>query len=348
MKAVVFHEQGGIDQLCYEEVPDPIISASEILVKVCACAVNHLDIRARRDRPEVQPFPHILGSDISGEVVEVGADVRNVAVGDSVVLSPCIPCGQCVDCLNGDENLCDLQILLGFQTNGGYAEYVKAPAENATLLSSHLSYYEAAAMPMAYLTAWHMLVTRAGVRPGEDVLILSAGSGVGSAGLQIAKLCGARIFATASTDDKLERARQLGADFTINYTGTDYSEIVREKTEERGVDVVFEHVGAATWDKSIACLAKKGRLVSCGVTTGNIGEIDIRKMYQKQLTLMGSALGTASELRTIIRLAEQGKLSPIIDRVLPLREAAEAHRIMEARENFGKICLSPSEIPKHH
>ena len=345
MKAVVFHEQGGIDKLCYEEAPVPTISSSEILVGVYACAVNHLDIRARRDRPEVQPFPHILGSDIAGEVVEVGAEVRNVAVGDSVVLSPCIPCGQCVDCLNGDENLCDSQILLGFQTNGGYAEYVKAPAENATLLSSHLSYYEAAAMPMAYLTAWHMLVTRAGVRPGEDVLILSAGSGVGSAGLQIAKLCGARVFVTASTDEKLQRAQQLGADFTINYADADFSETIREETGDRGVDVVFEHVGAATWDKSIACLAKKGRLVSCGVTTGNIGEIDIRKMYQKQLTLMGSALGTTSELRTIIRLAEQGKLHPIIDRVLPLHQAAEAHRIMEARENFGKICLSPSDIP---
>ena len=344
MKAVVFHAQGGIDKLRYEDAPDPTISASEILVKVFACAVNHLDIRARRDRPEVRPFPHILGSDIAGQVAEVGTEVRNVAVGDSVVLSPCVPCGQCVDCLNGDENLCDFQILLGFQTNGGYAEYVKAPAENATLISSQLSYYEAAAMPMAYLTAWHMLVTRAGVSPGEDVLILSAGSGVGSAGLQIAKLCGARVFATASADDKLERARQLGADFTINYTDADFSEVVRDETEGRGVDVVFEHVGAATWDQSIACLAKNGRLVSCGVTTGNIGEIDIRKMYQKQLTIMGSALGTTSELRTIIRLAEQGKLCPTIDRVLPLRQAAEAHRVMEARENFGKICLTPVDI----
>jgi NADPH:quinone reductase-like Zn-dependent oxidoreductase len=344
MKAVVFHEQGGIDKLRYEEVPDPTISASEILVKVCACAVNHLDIRARRDRPEVQPYPHILGSDIAGEVVDIGTKVHNVVVGDSVVLSPCIPCGQCVDCLNGDENLCDFQILLGFQTNGGYADYVKSPAENATLLSSHFSYYEAAAMPMAYLTAWHMLVTRAEVRPGEDVLILSAGSGVGSAGLQIAKLCGARVFVTASTGEKLERARQLGADFTVNYTVTDFSEVIREETGDRGVDVVLEHVGAATWDKSVACLAKQGRLVSCGVTTGNIGEIDIRKMYQKQLTLMGSALGTTSELRTIIRLAEQGKLHPTIDRVLPLHQAAEAHRIMEARENFGKICLSPADI----
>ena len=341
MKAITFHEQGGIDKLRYEEVPVPVITPSEVLVQVKACAVNHLDIRARRDRPEVQPFPHILGSDMSGGVVEVGAEAHNVAVGDRVVLSPCIPCEQCPDCLNGDENMCDFQELLGFQTNGGYAEYVKAPAKNAIQISSDLSFVDASSIPIAYLTAWHMLVARAQVRPGDDVLVLSAGSGVGSAGLQIAKLCGARVFATASTDEKLERARQMGADLTINYTQTDFSEAIHHATDGRGVDVVFEHVGAATWDQSVASLAKKGRLVSCGVTTGNIGEIDIRKMYQKQLTLMGSALGTTSELQTIIRLAEQGKLTPIIAQILPLHEAAEAHRIIEARENFGKVCLQP-------
>ena len=280
MKAIIFHEQGGIDKLRYEDVPTPAITPSEVLVKVKACAVNHLDIRARRDRPEVQPFPHILGSDISGDVVEVGDEAYNVAVGDRVVLSPCIPCEQCPDCLNGDENMCDFQELLGFQSNGGYAEYVKAPAKNAIQISPNLSYVNASAIPIAYLTAWHMLVERAQVHPGDDVLILSAGSGVGSAGLQIAKLCGARVFATASTDEKLERARQMGADFTINYTQTDFSEAVLEATGGRGVDIVFEHVGAATWDQSVASLAKKGRLVSCGVTTGTPGEIDIRKMYQ--------------------------------------------------------------------
>ncbi|MCZ6679710.1 MAG: zinc-binding dehydrogenase [Candidatus Poribacteria bacterium] len=344
MKAIVFYEQGGIDKLRYEEVPVPAIDSSEILVKVKACSVNHLDLRARRDRPEVQPFPHILGSDIAGEVVEVASDVHTVDVGAHVVLSPCIPCEQCPDCLNGDENLCDFQELLGFQTNGGYAEYVKAPAKNAVLISGALGYAEASAIPTAYLTAWHMLVTRAQIRAGDDVLILSAGSGVGSAGLQIAKLCGARVFATASTDKKLERARRMGAELTINYTRTDFSEAIRAETGGRGVDVVFEHVGAATWEQSVASLAKKGRLVTCGVTTGNMGQINIRQMYQKQLTIMGSALGTTSELRTIIRLAEQGKLTPVIDRVLPLRAAAEAHRILEARENFGKICLQPDDI----
>ncbi|MCH8289685.1 zinc-binding dehydrogenase [Candidatus Poribacteria bacterium] len=344
MKAIVFHEQGGIDKLRYEDVPDPIINPTEILVKVQACAVNRLDIRARHDRPEVQPFPHILGSDIAGDVVEVGSEVYNVNCGDRVVLAPCIPCGQCADCLNGDENMCDNQVLIGFQTNGGYAEYVKAPAQNVIPISSDLTYCDAAAIPIAYLTAWHMLVTRAEIRPGDDVLILSAGSGVGSAGLQIAKLCGAKVFTTASTDEKLERARQMGADFTINYTQTDFAEAILDATGGRGVDLVFEHVGAATWEQSVASLAKNGRLVTCGVTTGNIGQIDIRKMYQKQISIMGSALGTTSELRTIIRLAEQGKLSPIIDRVLPLSKAAEAHRIIEARRHFGKICLCPDGV----
>lgn len=342
MKAVVFHEQGGINKLRYQEVPVPVIAPSEVLVEVKACAVNHLDISARRDRPEVQPFPHILGSDIAGDVVEVGANVRNVAVGNRVVLSPCISCGRCRDCLNGDENMCDFQAILGFQTNGGYAEYVKAPAKNVIPISSALAYAPAAAIPTAYLTAWHMLINRAQIRPGESILILSAGSGVGSAALQISKLCAATVLATASTNEKLERARQMGADFTINYTQTDFSKAAREATDGRGVDIVLEHVGAATWEKSVASLAKNGRLVTCGVTTGNIAPINIRKIYQRQLTILGSALGSTSELRTIIRLAEGGKLSPIVDRVLPLQAAAEAHRILENRENFGKICLCPN------
>lgn len=342
MKAVVFHEQGGIDKLLYEDVPVPVIAPSEVLVEVKACAVNYLDISARRDRPEVQPFPHILGSDIAGDVVEVGSDVRNGAVGDRVVLFPCISCGECRDCLNGDENMCDFQEILGFQTNGGYAEYVKAPAKNVIPISSELAYSHASAIPTAYLTAWHMLISRAKLRPGESVLILSAGGGVGSAALQISKLCGATVIATASTDEKLERARQMGADFTINYTQNDFSKTALETTNNRGVDIVFEHVGSATWEASVASLAKNGRLVTCGVTTGNIAPINIRKIYQRQLTILGSALGSTSELCTIIRLAEGGKLSPIVDRVLPLQAAAEAHRALENRENFGKICLCPN------
>ena len=345
MKAIVFSEQGGTEVLRYTDVPEPTFNANEVLVKVEACAVNYLDLHARRNRPEIEAklnqgdTPHILGSDIAGTVAEVGDTGCGVPVGTRVVLAPCIPCSVCNDCHRGAENLCDTQELIGFQTNGGYAEYVKAPAQNAIQIPDTLSFINAAAMPIAYLTAWHMLMTRAQLRPGEDVLILGVGGGVGSAGLQIAKLSGARVFATASRDEKLARAREMGADVTINYKDVDFSEIVLDATDGRGVDVVLEHVGAATWEQSIASLAKNGRLVSCGVTTGNIGTINIRKMYQKQLTIMGSALGTVTELRTLVQLAGHGKLEPIIDRTLPLHCAGEAHSLLENRQNFGKVVL---------
>lgn len=345
MKAVAFSEQGDIDVLKYQDIPIPSLASDEILVNVKSCAVNYLDIHARRDRPEIKQkleetgTPHILGSDISGEIAEISGSHSDLNVGDRVLLAPCIPCGGCCDCVNGYENICDTQQLLGFQTDGGYAEFVKAPIKNAIRMSEELSFVDASALPIAYLTAWHMLITRAQIREGEDVLILGAGGSVGSAGLQIAKLVGARIFATASTDEKLTRAKHFGADVTINYSQVDFSEVILEETDGRGVDVVLEHVGAATWDKSISSLAKNGRLVSCGVTTGNIGEINIRKMYQKQLTIMGSALGTTKELRQLVRLAEQRRLVPIIDRTLPLEQAAEAHQLLESRKNFGKVCL---------
>lgn len=347
MKAITFNEQGEVDVLQYEEIHDPVIGPNEILVKVNACSVNYLDIHARRDRPEIKQKleetgkPHILGSDIAGEIADITGNHPYLEIGDRILLAPCIPCGVCSDCLGGYENLCDNQELLGFQTNGGYAEYVKAPAKNAIPIADTLSFIEASALPIAYLTAWHMLITRAQLRAGDDILILGSGGSVGSAGLQIAKLVGARIFATASTDEKLKRAKQHGADVTINYKDVDFSEVILEKTNGRGVDVVLEHVGAATWEQSISSLAKNGRLVSCGVTTGNIGEINIRKMYQKQLTLMGSALGTPSELRTLVSLAEQRKLIPIIDSTLPLKQAEEAHQLLESRKNFGKVCLIP-------
>lgn len=348
MKAIGFSEQGGVDVLRYIDVPIPTLDPYEVLVNVEACAVNYLDLHARRDRPEIAAklrsggTPHILGSDIAGTIAETGDRVRGVSVGDRVVLAPCIPCGVCDDCHRGSENLCPTQTLIGFQTDGGYAAYVKAPAANVIQLPASLTFLHAAALPIAYLTAWHMLMTRAQLGATDTLLILGVGGGVGSAGLQIAKLTGARVFATASSEAKLENARQMGADVTINYTDTDFSEVVLAETDGRGVDVVLEHVGAATWEQSLASLAKKGRLVSCGVTTGNIGAIDIRKLYQKELTLMGSALGTVAELRTLVRLAGDGKLEPILDRVLPLARAAEAHQLLESRQNFGKICLCPN------
>ena len=341
MKAIIFHEQGGVEKLRYEEAPDPQISPNEVLVQVRACAVNRLDIRARQDRPEVEPMPHILGSDVAGDVAAVGSEVSRITVGQRVVISPCINCGQCADCINGDESLCDYQKILGFQTNGGYAELVKVPAQNILPLPDGISYTDAAAVPIAFLTAWHMLITRAKLRAGEDVLILAVGGGVGSAALQIAKLAGARVFGTASTEAKLSKAQEHGADFTINYRERDFSDAVKELTNGRGVDVVFEHIGADTFEQSINSLAKNGRLVTCGVTSGNLTTINIRYIYQKQLAILGSALGNKSELLTVLQLVEQGQLKPIIDRVLPLQETAVAHQLMEDKQNFGKLILTP-------
>ncbi|MBC8231832.1 zinc-binding dehydrogenase [bacterium] len=342
MKAIVFYEQGGIEKLRYEDVPDPKINQNEVLVQVRACAVNRLDLRARQDRPEVDPMPHILGSDVAGDVAEVGAEVSHIKVGKRIVISPCINCGYCVDCINGDESLCDYQKVLGFQTNGGYAEFVKAPAQNIIPISDEISYAEAAAVPIAFLTAWHMLITKANLQAGEDVLILSAGSGVGSAALQIAKLAGARVLATSSTEEKLAKAKEYGADFTINYKQVDISDAVKQLTKGRGVDVVFEHVGADTFEQSINSLAKNGRLVTCGVTSGNMATINIRYIYQKQLTIIGSALGSKRELMKIFKLVEQRQLKPIIDQILPLEKAAYAHQLMGARNHFGKLILTPT------
>jgi len=341
MKAVLFYEQGDVDKLIYENVAEPVFSPKDVLVKVKACAINHLDLRARFDRPEVEPYPHILGSDIAGEIAEIGSEVENVQIGDRVVIYPSINCGICEDCIKGHENLCNHQKIIGFQTNGGYAEYVKVPAKNVITFSGDLPDHKLAAIPIAYLTAWHMLVTKAQVKAGDDVLILSAGSGVGSAALQIAKLSGARIFVTASTDVKLQHAKEMGADFGINYTEEDFCDSVRNLTDGRGVDIVFEHVGQATWEKSFNSLAKNGKLVACGVTSGNMGPINIRHLYQREISIMGAALGNKKEFMQVIKVASENKLEPIIDRLLPLKDAAKAHKIMESRKNFGKIILEP-------
>ena len=263
MKAVAFSKQGEIDVLRYQELLKPTLDREEVLVKVNSCAVNYLDIHARRNRPEIKQKleeagkPHILGSDIAGEIADISGTHTHLTIGQRVLLAPCIPCGVCSDCINGYENLCDTQQLLGFQINGGYAEFVKAPIKNAIPIADTLSYPEASTLPIAYLTAWHMLMTRAQLRAGEDILILGAGGSVGSAALQIAKLVGARIFATASTNEKLARAKENGADIAINYADVDFSKVILEETNGRGVDVVLEHVGAATWEKSINSLAKK-------------------------------------------------------------------------------------------
>ena len=341
MNAVVIHEHGGIDKLCFEEMPVPNIAADEVLVEVKAAALNHLDLWVRGGLPAFKlQMPHILGSDAAGAVAAVGDVVTNVKVGDKVLLAPGWGCGACHDCLNGDDNLCRDYQILGETTQGTYAEYVKAPAESAFLIPDGLTFDEAAAIPLVFLTAWHMLVQQVKVQPGEDILILAAGSGVGSAAIQIARLFGARVIATASTDEKLQKAGELGADELINYTEKDFLEEVKRLTNKRGVDIVFEHVGKSTWENSIKALKKGGRLVTCGATTGYDPITDLRYVFFKALKIFGNFMGRKEGLKRALQFFPQ-KLKPVIDTSFPLQEAAKAQQRLMNREQFGKVILKP-------
>ena len=340
MKAIVYSEHGGPEVLRYVEVPEPHVGPQQVLVRVRACALNHLDLWLRRGLPSMEiPLPHIPGSDIAGEVAKVGEGVARVKPGERVLLAPGISCGQCEACLAGRDNFCRDYTLFGAGVDGGCAEYVVSPAVNVIPIPAKLTFEAAAAIPLVFLTAWHMLITRAQLRPGETVLVLGAGSGVGSAAIQIAKVAGARVIATAGSEAKLQKARELGAGDWIDHSKQDIAQEVKRLTNRRGVDVVFEHVGAATWEKSIRSLAPGGRLVTCGATTGYDGKIDIRYFFTRHLSILGSFMGSKAELYAVLELFERGLLKPVIDRVLPLEKCAEAHSRLENREQFGKIVL---------
>jgi NADPH:quinone reductase-like Zn-dependent oxidoreductase len=340
MKAVVFHEHGGPEVLRYEERPEPRIRADEVLVEVRACALNHLDVWARMGLPGIEiPLPHILGNDIAGVVRETGELVDWISPGEEVLLQPGVSCGHCRACLGGADNMCAQYDILGYRRDGGYAELVAAPGANVIPKPKNLSWAEAAALPLVLLTAWHMLVTRARVQPGEDVLVHAAGSGVGSIAIQIARLHGARVIATASTDEKRERARALGADETVEYTREDWPKEVRRLTERQGVDVVFEHTGAATWAGSVLSLKKDGRLVTCGATSGYDARTDLRQVFYRHLNLLGSFMGSKAELLDALKFVERGQLRAVIDRTLPLADARLAHELMQGRAQFGKLVL---------
>ncbi|HEY6190212.1 MAG TPA: zinc-binding dehydrogenase [Pyrinomonadaceae bacterium] len=342
MRAVVFKEHGGPEVLRYAEAPEPSIKANEVLVEVRACALNHLDVWARGGLPGIEiPLPHILGNDIAGVVREVGPLVNWVKAGDEVMLQPGVSCGHCMECLSGRDNLCPEYDILGYRRDGGYAELVAAPGVNVIPKPQNLSWEEAAALPLVTVTAWHMLVARAQVQPGEDVLIHAAGSGVGSIGIQVARLRGARVIATAGSDEKLRKARELGADECINYTREDWPREVRRLTGKRGVDVVFEHTGSETWPGSIASLAKSGRLVTCGATSGYDARTDLRQVFYRHLSLLGSFMGSKAELLAAMKFIERGTIRAVVDRTLPLAEARRAHELMEDRAQFGKLVLVP-------
>lgn len=342
MKAVVIERHGGPEVLTLKDVPEPAPRPGWVAVEVRACALNHLDLWARRGLPGVRyALPLIPGNDVAGVVSAVGPGADWVKPGDEVALAPGFGCGHCEECLSGDDNLCRRYAILGNALDGGYAERVVAPAANCLPKPAGLSWPEAASLPLVFLTAWHMLVRRAALRPGEDVLVLAAGSGVGIAAIQIAKLLGARVIAAASTRAKLDKARALGADEVVDYAEQDFAAEVRRLTGKKGVEVVVEHTGQETWGKSILAAARGGRVVTCGATSGYEAATDLRHVFSRQLQLLGSYMGRKASLHEIFRWVERGRLRPVVDRVLPLARAREAHEALERREAFGKVVLEP-------
>ena len=338
MKAVRFHAHGAPGVLAYEDAPDPIPAPGRAIVRVHACALNHLDLWQRRGIERVRiPLPHISGSDVAGVVVDDGGGA--VPAGTRVLLQPGLSCGKCAACAEGRDNLCPQYDVIGLMSDGGYADFVAAPVENLVPIPAHVGYVEAAAFPLTFLTAWHMLVTLARVRTGDVVLVLAGGSGVGQAAIQVAALHGARVFATAAPA-KIERTRGLGAEEVFDHYSVDYAQQVKTLTAGHGADIVVEHVGEATWERSVRSLARGGRLVTCGATTGPKAAIDLRHLFARQLSLLGSYMGTKPELLAVSPLFFQGRLRPVIDEVRPLAEAADAQLRLEQGGPFGKIVLS--------
>ena len=340
MKAVRIHEFGGPEVLKFEDVPQPVLRKDHVLVRVKACALNHLDLWIRKGLPAVK-LPHINGSDVSGDIAEVGEYITDLKPGQRVLLAPLTFCNHCAECVAGRQNFCSQFSVLGYLNDGGNAEFIASPRVNVIPIPESLTYDEAASVPLVFLTAWHMLVGRAQIKPGQIALVLGAGSGVGSAAIQIAKLWGARVITTAGDETKLEKGRELGADYTINHYKQKISEEVRKITAKRGADVVIEHVGAATWDESVKSLRPGGTLVTCGATTGPEAKIDIRFLFSRQLSYLGSYMGNMGELHEVLKFVFNGQLKPVVDKSFPLREAKAAHEHLERSAQFGKVILNP-------
>ena len=340
MKAVRIHEFGGPEVLRYEDIPDPQPRKDQVLIRVKACAMNHLDIWVRKGLPGVN-LPHILGSDIAGEIVAVGEYVTGFKPGQRVLLAPMHFCNRCAKCVAGLQNQCREFTVLGNGVDGGNCELIAVPPVNVIPIPDGLEFNQAASVPLVFLTAWHMLVGRAGIRLGQTVLVLGAGSGVGIAAIQIAKLFHARVITTAGDEKKLEKARALGADFGINHYTQKISQEVRKNTDREGADIVVEHVGAATWDESVKSLKPGGALVTCGATTGPNVAFDLRFLFSRQLNFLGSYMGTMGELYDVLGHVFAGRLKPVVDRAFPLKDARAAHEYLEASQMFGKVVLNP-------
>lgn len=339
MKAIVVREHGGVDRLERLDVPEPVAGTGEAIVTPRAVALNHLDLWVRRGVPGHKfPLPLIAGAEVAGVISSIIPNDR-WREGDEVIVAPAFSCGFCTACLSGNDPLCSRFGMFGETRNGGLAEKMAVPIRNLLRKPASLSFPEAAAIPLDFQTAWHMLIARAQLRPGETALVQAGGSGVGSAAIQIAKMWGATVYTTAGTPEKAARARSLGADETILYRDTDFLAEVRRLTSKRGVDVVIEHVGGETFEKSVAALARGGRLVTCGATSGAEVKINLRQVFFKLLSILGSTMGSIAELHEVLRHVDAGRLRPVVDRVLPVDRIAEAHEILENRKAFGKIVL---------
>src|SRR5215831_5508233 len=342
MKAARIHQHGGPEVLRIEDIPEPKLRPDQVMVRVRACALNHLDLFVRAGIPGMKfSMPHILGSDIAGEIVAVGELCERVKPGWRVLLSPGTSCRQCESCLSGRDNECRRFTMFGYGIDGGNTELLAAPEYAAIQIPDDMPFETAAAAPLVSVTAWHMMMGRAKLQPGEDVLVLAASSGVGTVAIQIAKMFQCRVIATAGGEAKLAKARELGADHVIDHYQQDISAEVKKITGKRGVDVVIEHVGVATWPKSLESLAPAGRLVTCGATTGFDARVDLRFLFSKQWSLLGSFMGTMGELHQVLKFIFRKQLKPVIDRVYPLSEIRAAHQRLENKEQFGKVVLRP-------
>jgi NADPH:quinone reductase-like Zn-dependent oxidoreductase len=345
MKAMIYSSTGGLEVIQPARLTVPAPARGEVRVRVVVSALNRLDIWVRRGLPGIPPsFPHVGGSDIAGVIDEPGEDVAGWQTGQRVIINPALSCGRCEWCRRGEDPLCDEFAIIGEHCWGGFAEYITVPARNLEAVPDDFPLVEAAAVPLVYATAWRMLVTRAQVRPGERVLVVGAGGGVNSAAIQIARLAGCEVWATTSSEEKMEAVRRLGADHVVNYVEDEnWSKTIYQQSGKRGMDVVVDNVGSATWSASIRALAKGGRLVTVGATTGAVGETSIPQVFWKQLQIIGSTMSTRSEFHDVVSLVWKQALHPVIDRVIPLEALRQGHALLEAGEQFGKIVVQVGE-----
>ncbi|MFC7073104.1 zinc-binding dehydrogenase [Halovenus rubra] len=344
MQAVQFSDHGDRDVIEYGEYETLEPGRNEVRIDIHAGALNHLDIWTRRGLPGVElKMPHIPGSDGAGIVESTGEAVSRFEPGDKVAVSAGVSCGECEFCRDGEPTLCVNYHLLGEHVRGVHAEQAVVPADNLVTVPDHVDWETAAAAPLVFQTAWRMLLTRGELKPGESVLVLGASGGVGHAAVQIADYAGAEVYATASTDKKLEYAREIGADHVINYEDDDFVAQISEKTGKRGVDMVVDHVGAATWQDSLKSLARGGRVVTCGATTGGQPETNIDRIFWNQLEVIGSTMATPGEVDDVLELVWDGTFEPRIRATLPMSETAKAHRRLEERNGFGKVVVIPDE-----